>query len=119
MQPQSRKSQFALHIKPNPEGSDSGVKWGKRAISKVERPQHLKASKIVIYVLLFVVVLFIALALDLLYSLTNSVSLFLRLSCSFENEQFGPRAEALRLHPVPLPANFDSTATPAAIPSPH
>lgn len=76
MQPQSRKSQFALHIKPNPEGSDSGVKWGKRAISKVERPQHLKASKIVIYVLLFVVVfLFIALALDLLYSLTNSVSL--------------------------------------------
>lgn len=75
MQPQSRKSQFALHIKPNLEASDSGVKWGKRAISKVERPQHLKASKIVIYVLLFVVVLFIALALDLLYSLTNSVSL--------------------------------------------
>lgn len=80
MQPQSRKSQFALHIKPNPEGSDSGVKWGKRAISKVERPQHLKASKIVIYVLLFVVVLFIALALNLLYSLTNSVFLFLRLA---------------------------------------
>lgn len=75
MQPQSRKSQFALHVKPNVQGSDSEVKWGKRAISKVERPQHLKASKIVIYVLLlFVVVLFIALALDLLYSHSNSLS---------------------------------------------
>lgn len=53
-----------------------GRSGGKRTISKVERPPHLKASKIVIYEWLFVVVV-LFIALDLFYSLTNSLSLSL------------------------------------------